>query len=1113
MAQDGHANTGSEAGVVMGEVMGSRLGSGASSGASSGGFTNPSAERPSASVSCAQTISIMPLRYSAIGSADAAALKKITPDFPADLTLGQGLQAVAALGEESQSRYGIRPLRAGHLYVFTRRIYVVDAEGNAIERKEGTWRLDYHLRVEDDKDMRIVSQAYDTTENLSGRTFHVNQAPDVLELRLFFSPEPLTDHYVGLIVEDPKVTHGNDESIAKGRRLREAMQLVDIKAILERQLEDSRGFKGQAPADVIPAMRIGEVLADALAMPAKGENRHLLRDEKAIAADAGVRILYDQLFPVNSGMVSEGADNNPWRNWYEGMAANTHAGCKVGGVAVAIYDPIAITQELNNWRNDALETYYYTSFLNRQTEIDFGPSGREKIPNKRLVHALSSYENISNNYGLLRACGELSQAWDRYMNKLEFLLGWINKFAINRQSNIEGLNSPNVNPENRESWIEFKKRNIAEAEEGKTRAFREIHEELKTLYAEVTKVTNNKLADYQKEFPEKLLPLVDQGRAANIREQYTRNWDEAVDESKKRIPGHLAWLQSEALKTAFDYFDNRTEKAGDPENAGEQIDAPVKEAQGAAFAQHVGLAIVGMEGLTEAYDDVYSKWWNPLQENQFATEHNLVMRAACFNNPGAFEAMKQLNEAIKEVEAKLTLNQISADELTDAQKQSVGFAGVIKWTKKVAGYFKKILSMEAPKNERLAGLVTIAQQFQNRLLAYGGSTRLDYGVFVFFRNFSIAQVGDAIVANEVASHYSGLNGKGRPRRIISRQMVHNWDKNYTRSNGYVQTRMASIMLVVDVINLAAVIFKGEAKPEDLLKIYSAALGTLGTAVSLYTTVLQNAMGSYELPEVPPNHKKGMPATGAGYEKFGTRSLYFNLKMVGACLSAAGATPALLIEAYKTIGNFQNARYNDNWLLATGYGVQFVFNAASLVKVGADFSLALSKTLTVASEYRTYNAAMAVRMGTVRSAVARAQSVALARAVAGRFAVGSALGVGVGRIASLLTGFNPIGITIFIITLVLPWLLEKFDNTDMETWLKRFTLRNNATCEGKPIYKNLQEETKYVQKALNNLTKGVSIDLLHQDFVLQEQKFLSELERKFDNGMLAAELLSGNVSPT
>lgn len=1109
MAQDGDANTGAEAGAVMGEVMGSRLGSGSNSGANSGassgersgGFTNPSAERPSASVSCAQTISIMPLRYSAIGSADAAALKKITPDFPADLALGQRLNEVAPLAAESAARYGIRPLRAGHLYVFTRRIYVVDDEGNAIERKEGTWQLDYHLKLLDAGVLRIESRARDIPSNLSGFTFLVHEAPDVLEMRLFFSPEPLTRHYVGLIVEDPKVTLGNEESIAKGRRLREAMQLVDMKAILERQLEDSRGFKGQAPADVIPAMRIGEVLADALAMPAKRENRRSMSYDQAFAADAGVRILYDQLFPVNSNMLHSLADINPWINWYEGMAASPYARCKVGSVAVAIYDPIGITQELNNWRNDALETYYYTSFLSRQTEIDDKNGETKLVPNKRLVHALSTYENLAGNYGLLKVCGDVYGRWQSYNRKLQQGEDQLNKsrdYYQIAQMRLINLRRRHASDKELRDYEE-QMRNQEMIKSKILAAIRSSLHEFRDQLKEAIK----KRDTYQAYFNNELKPLVNIARADEAKAEYTQAWDEAVDVSIQRIPGHLAWLQSEALKTAFDYFDNRTEKVDDPENAGEQIDAPVKEAQGAAFAQHVGLAIVGMDGLTEAYKQVYDNWWAPLQGEDFSTENNLVMRAACFNNPGAFEAMKQLNEAIKEVEAKLTLNQISTDELTEAQKQSVGFAGVIKWTKKLAGYFKKILDMESPKNERLAGILSVTQQLQNRLLAYGGSTRLDYGVFVFFRNFTVAQVGDAIVANEVASHYSGLNGKSRPRRIISREIEHRWNKNYAAAGNVAKVRMASILLVVDVLNLAAVIFKGEAKREDLIKLFSAAFGTLGTAVSYYTTLLQGALGSYELPEVPPNHTKGLPPSKGNYQFFITRSRYFNFKMIGACLSAAAQTPLLLMEAYKSCLKFDDAWEHENWFIATGYGLQIAFSAVSLAKVLGDTTTAVSKALTALAQFESYNSTMATKLGIMRAATARAAGVAAARSTATRFALGASFGAGAARCANQLFGLNPVGITIFILTLVLPMVLDALDNVELEKWLTRFTLRNIGTSNGTSLYADLDDEIEYLQKALNNLNKGVPIDVFHQEYIVNEEAFLAALDKQFYDGQPGA----------
>ena len=268
-------------------------------------------------VTCTRTFTVLPLRYAAVGGSTHQ--RQRLPALPEHL---RHPHRVTALGHAD---YAIRPLREGFLYV--------------MEKRKSTGQHSLHLpyRIAANGSLSLVNPEHPEPQPSGTQTlqdfirnmawaFQVQDLDDLLELRLFYSPDPLT--------------------IAAQQQL------------LRRR-------------DRLPALNIAPFAGPSCPTPRPYTLRHdqleLVADFAAESNDALRTLLDAQVFSAPS---------------ISSLAAARQALGPLGdrpqarGVAIVVEDAIGITQELNAWRNAGME--HLKHWLESSADKD-GPSNERKV--------------------------------------------------------------------------------------------------------------------------------------------------------------------------------------------------------------------------------------------------------------------------------------------------------------------------------------------------------------------------------------------------------------------------------------------------------------------------------------------------------------------------------------------------------------------------------------------------------------------------------------------------------------------------------------------------------------------------------------------------------------
>ncbi|MBZ9556803.1 MULTISPECIES: T6SS effector BTH_I2691 family protein [unclassified Modicisalibacter] len=253
----------------------------------------PQTEDDGATVDCKTSVTILPLRYSALYAeeADRAALERV-PEYQGPPVAGVTL---------AQARYGARFLREGYLYVLVKRL--------------GTYRWEHCYHVSADALLAGIDPNRPTHTGGGMPHFTIREAEDVAEAYMLFLPDPLSVRQLELIRTQP--------------HRRDTLQRFAIA-----ELAHSCG--GQ---DVLAPTQLTHQVAEFIGY----------RDESV------ARLLQKQLFPVLTDPFDESAtpaDLHDYAARFETLQYDLSDG---KGFAVVLSDAIGITQELNNHRNDALE--------------------------------------------------------------------------------------------------------------------------------------------------------------------------------------------------------------------------------------------------------------------------------------------------------------------------------------------------------------------------------------------------------------------------------------------------------------------------------------------------------------------------------------------------------------------------------------------------------------------------------------------------------------------------------------------------------------------------------------------------------------------------------------
>ncbi|BDU09792.1 hypothetical protein PRtIB026_A26750 [Pseudomonas sp. RtIB026] len=271
-------------------------------------------------VHCTRTFTILPLRYAAVGGTTGQRLR--LPTLPDHL---RHPYSVATL---QHADYAIRPLRQGFLYVMEKR------------KRSGQHSLHPPYRIAANGSLSLVAPGQSEPDATDAHTlrdmirntalaFNVHDLEDLAELRLFYSPDPLTEAAQQQLL-----------------RRRDRLPAVDVAA-----------FTGLG----CPTPRPYVLRHDQLDLVA----------DFAAETDSSLRKLLDnQLFSETSVHSLTAA-----RYMLGPVAGKPEA----RGIAVVVEDAIGITQQLNAWRNAGME--YLKDWLEATESVAGkpGPSNERKV--------------------------------------------------------------------------------------------------------------------------------------------------------------------------------------------------------------------------------------------------------------------------------------------------------------------------------------------------------------------------------------------------------------------------------------------------------------------------------------------------------------------------------------------------------------------------------------------------------------------------------------------------------------------------------------------------------------------------------------------------------------
>ncbi len=401
---------------------------------------------PSPCVNCQRTLTILPLRYGVVSGADPALVEQLAPALPAHL----GKKLIPRL---THSRYAVRSIREGYVYVFLKRFgkaYVCESAYRAHDTGllQAVWPYDPGTPIEG-------------IQALGGWTLKVGDPEDIDEARLLFTPDPLSPDMLDRY---------RDISLYRNR-----LQTFDL-----RTLANSCGLFD----DVVIPSNVASTVAEFLAA-----------DNAAAKA-----LLEKQAFPPFRSALTPGEAPKSMGSIYQNALDSLMGG---GGVALVLDDPIGIVQELNAWRNDAIEM---------------------NLPWLNTIDA----QGLSNERKYV-----VAQALDDVKTAMQ--AGYVEKEVDKAAARLESAKYGHM-------------RNTARFGTG----FENL-EAQKTRY-DPERMRSQAEADKEMAF-KKYKDMLDWDAKTKIQTDFSARDRKAQAEMDKREADHLAWLDNELLEHALDFYD------------------------------------------------------------------------------------------------------------------------------------------------------------------------------------------------------------------------------------------------------------------------------------------------------------------------------------------------------------------------------------------------------------------------------------------------------------------------------------------------------------------------------------------------------------------------------
>ncbi|WP_406821078.1 T6SS effector BTH_I2691 family protein [Pseudomonas sp. KnCO4] len=481
---------------------------------------------------CTRRFELLPLRYAAVGGNPAQRAR--LPKLPGYLNPFQ------EVGELTHSSYAIRPLREGFLYLLIKRHSAAAHEWHSQYRVAPNGSL---LYISADAPWEPAPSAGNLDEVVRGFgwTITLYDLDDLEELRPLFSPSPLTS------------------------------RMLDNYRLLEDEYRSS-----------LPAIDIARFIqpSDAPQQPhvLKHDQLGWVADFKA-QDDPQLQALLN-LQPFNSNQI---VSPHASRQALAPLIDQT----KPRGAAIVIEDAIGITQELNAWRNAAVEDVK-VKWLQRTVEPG--------VDNERRLLVAQSFLEIEKLYPQMVA--------DR---------------IVQREVMAETIrNQPFIHPE----IYAFSERANQQADAHDEQMKPHLAQFERDVRARVQ--ARQDAGEFSKKFDEKYGHLVDRQAMHDQLESFEQAMQQAQQAAEDRAKDHARWVISERLLQALDRYDN------------------ADLINGLAFAEQTGQCVIGME-LSEWGSTVLDHWWR----SDVADRANLAIRGITYNQEDLREELAALLEAAK----------------------------------------------------------------------------------------------------------------------------------------------------------------------------------------------------------------------------------------------------------------------------------------------------------------------------------------------------------------------------------------------------------------------------------------------------------------------------------
>lgn len=280
------------------------------------------------------------------------------------------------------------------------------------------------------------------------------------------------------------------------------------------------------------------------------------------------------------------------------------------GAGVVLPDPIGITQELNNFRNDA---YTRIGTFLKQTD----PSG------------------VSNERKMI------------IYNKIEELQEALASGMLNKEKNDD------------QAWQEEITRHLEKARKDRNLQATAYYENLlRTNKNKYAKFIENTPAEAKKKWDSNYERHLDRAEMETVMRKLRALRDEAHTLATHRAQDHIGWLKSPELIGAFNTYSRmyaipKTFSGLTPDALG--------------FATEADLCLFGIDG-HDLYDGLLKTWITSLQ----IVEKNLFMRSYCNNHQEIEKALQAALDKIKNLAAKVSKpDEIDGDLIVNAFKKVV----------------------------------------------------------------------------------------------------------------------------------------------------------------------------------------------------------------------------------------------------------------------------------------------------------------------------------------------------------------------------------------------------------------------------------------------------------